>query len=377
MYISAVMARRDPKSKDAEEAFIKGMRTLLAKYPNEVEAKAYLALMIMRGFKLPEKAPKAPGSTEAAAILRELMVTAPDHPGVHHYVIHGFEGSTFAKDAWPSCKRYAELVPNIPHALHMPGHIWSQTGQWEQAVKSFSDAAANERSYMNADSLYGSGHHGHNVHYLATSYAFAGNYDKAIEAARGLLEFKENPREAKQPDTPNSAYHQGWFAMLRTLVQFRKWDQILGGNVLPTPAKARQRAWQHWARGLAYAAKNDAVSAAAEATKLNEAIRALARETKRKATPELFVAEKELAGHIDLAAGRANSGFKKLESASRDERKLVYTEPPHYPRPVAEALGQAALRRGDSAAAQRAFRIALEQYPADYHAQAGLRAGLP
>src|SRR5688572_20812330 len=83
MYISAVMARRDPKSKDPEEAFAKGMRALLAKYPNEVEAKTYLALTIMRGFSLPEKTPNSPGSTEAAAILRELMRTAPDHPGVH------------------------------------------------------------------------------------------------------------------------------------------------------------------------------------------------------------------------------------------------------------------------------------------------------
>ena len=63
------------------------------------------------------------------------MVDAPDHMGVHHYVIHGFEGATFAKDAWPSCRRYPELVTNIPHALHMPGHIWAQTGKWEKVPK--------------------------------------------------------------------------------------------------------------------------------------------------------------------------------------------------------------------------------------------------
>ena len=62
--------------------------------------------------------------------------------GVHHYVIHGFEGSTFAKEAWPSCRRYPEMVPNIPHALHMPGHIYAQTGKWAEAAKSFEDAAA-------------------------------------------------------------------------------------------------------------------------------------------------------------------------------------------------------------------------------------------
>jgi tetratricopeptide (TPR) repeat protein len=376
MYIAAVMARRDPKSKNPDDAFVGRIRDLLSKYPNEVEAKTYLALMIMRGFHLPDKAPKSPGSTEAAAILRELITSAPDHPGVHHYVIHGFEGSTFAKDAWPSSRRYAELVPNIPHALHMPGHIWSQTGRWDEAVKSFSAAAANEISYMRADTLYGSGHHGHNVHYLATSYAFSGDYDNAITTARGLLEYKENPRELKQPDTPNSAYNQGWFALLRTLVQFGKWDEILAGNTLPEPLKARQKAWYYWARGLAHSAKGDAVAAISAAKKMDEAIQELSRATKRKPTPELLVGRKELSGHIDLVRQRVNSGFKKLEAASRDERKLPYTEPPHYPRPVAEALGQAALRRGDSRAAEKAFRVALEQYPADYHAQSGLRSGL-
>jgi len=83
--------------------------------------------MVMRGFSVTDKKPLAPGTTEAVSILRGLLVTAPEHPGVHHYVIHGFEGSPFAKDAWPSCEKYAVLVPNIPHAVHMPGHIYSQT----------------------------------------------------------------------------------------------------------------------------------------------------------------------------------------------------------------------------------------------------------
>ena len=121
MYIAAIAARRDEKAKDKDEAFVKGLRALLAKYPNEVEARSYLALMIMRGFVLPEKKPRYRDIDGSRRDLRQLMQDAPDHPGVHHYVIHGFEGSSFAKDAWPSCKRYAELVTNIPHALHMPG----------------------------------------------------------------------------------------------------------------------------------------------------------------------------------------------------------------------------------------------------------------
>ena len=209
--------------------------------------------MIMRGFTLPEKKPVAPGSTEAVAILRGLLAKAPEHPGLHHYIIHGFEGSTFAKDAWPSCEKYAQLVTNIPHALHMPGHIYSQTGRWSDAEKSFGDAAQNERKWMAQDKLYGDGHHGHNVHYLATAYSFEGRYDDAIEAAKELLQFKENPAQVAAADGVGSARAQGWFAMLRTLVQFEKWDAILAGEMLPVLARPRQEAWRHWARALAFA----------------------------------------------------------------------------------------------------------------------------
>ena len=258
MYIASIAARRDEKAKDKDEAFVKGLRALLAKYPNEVEARSYLALMIMRGFVLPEKKPRYKTSMEAVAILRQLMQDAPDHPGVHHYVIHGFEGSSFAKDAWPSCKRYAELVTNIPHALHMPGHIWAQTGRWDDAVKSFDDAAVNERGYMKADSLYGNGHHGHNLHFLSTAYSFRGDYDKAVGASRELLAMKENPREAKALENTRTAEAQGWLSLLRTTVQFRKWDEILAGE-LPKPEKPRLLAWYHWARGIAQANKGTGV----------------------------------------------------------------------------------------------------------------------
>ena len=77
LYIAAVAARRDPDAKDPEEAFVKGMRELLAAHPDEVEAQLDLALMIMRGFTLPDKKPVAPGSTEAVAILRGLLPKRP------------------------------------------------------------------------------------------------------------------------------------------------------------------------------------------------------------------------------------------------------------------------------------------------------------
>jgi tetratricopeptide (TPR) repeat protein len=222
---------------------------------------------------------------------------------------------------------------------------------------------------MKQDKLYGDGHHGHNVHYLATAYSFEGRYDNAMEAARELLSYPENPRQAGAADQVNGAYAQGWFAMLRTLVQFEKWDIILDDATLPVLARPRQEAWRHWARALAYAAKGRPASARDEAAQFDQALADYRAKTKRAESPqELEVARQEMAAHLDLAEGRAAKALKEFERASKAERRLTYTEPPYYPRPVAEAWGHAALKAGKTDEARRAFRVALDQFPGDAHA---------
>lgn len=372
MYIAAVAARRmPPAGKSADDAYIEGLRAIVAKYPKEVEARTFLALHLMRGFELPDHTPRA-NSMEAVAILKQLLIDAPDHPGVHHYVIHAWEGSSFAKDAWPSCKRYAELVPNIPHALHMPGHIYAQTGKLDLAEKSFGDAAVNELGYIKADSLYGTGHHGHNVHYLSTAYAFDGQYEKAEQAARSLLEFKENPREQAAVDNAFTAYRQGWFALMRAMVLSGNWDEILDGHSLPVYDRPREQAWRHWARGIAEASKGDAAAAAEEARLMDESLKAYEEQVKKKAPAELLVARQELEAHVLGAQKKTDAAIKAFKSASAAERKLRYSEPPWYPRPVNEALGEFALRNGRTAEAQAAFRTTLEDLPGSARSVKGL-----
>ena len=367
IYIASVKARRDLSQRDPNAGYVKGLRAVLAANPKDVEARTYLALHIMSGYELPSKRPRL-GSMEAVELLRAVVAEAPGHPGGHHYVIHGWEGSTFAKEAWPSCERYGALANNIPHGLHMPGHIYAQTGRWTDAVKSFGDAAANEVYWMKQDSLSGNGHHGHNVHFLAASYSFQGQFDKAFAAAQGLLEYKETPREAKQVDNFRTAYRQGWFAMMRTLVQHEKWDLILDGKTLPELDRPRERAWRQWAIAQAQLAKGNRAQAEDAARKMQNAMAHFKGQVK-----PLVVAQLELKAHL---AGNAGKKIQLLERAARDERALRYTEPTSYPRPVLEVLGQVALKAGKAQIAERAFRDALEQYPESAGAKAGLRAAL-
>jgi tetratricopeptide (TPR) repeat protein len=372
LYIDAIASKvLAGPNEDPDKAYVAGWRRLLAKYPKEVEARSYLALRLMRGYELPDHTPRE-GTMESVAILRDLLREAPNHPGVHHFVIHAWEGSSFASEAWPSCKRYFELAPKIPHALHMPGHIYSQTGRWEDAVYSFEAAKKLELEYMAADPKYGNGHHGHNTHYLSTAYSFLGDFDSAVREAQHLLTFAETDAQKTQADLFTSAYAQGFIAMLRALTQHEKWDEILEGKMLPEISRPRQEAWYAWARGIAYAGKGDAAKARQQARQLETALARFASRTKRPIPPELQLAQDELAAQILLASGKSEAGLRALEQAARKERQLRYSEPPSYARPSYEALGHWATRLGRYEIARRAYEQALAQFPEDAIAKRGL-----
>ncbi|MBM3784367.1 MAG: hypothetical protein FJW30_08390 [Acidobacteria bacterium] len=376
LYIDAIWARRDPDAKDPDGGYIAGLRKIVAAHPKEVEARTYLALHLMDGFTLPDHKPR-PGSMEAVEILRQVVKNAPDHPGGHHYVIHGWEGSAFAKDAWASCQRYAELVPNIPHALHMPGHIYAQTGKLKEAQASFLAAADLERKYMAADKDYGNGHHGHNVHFLALTLTADGQVDRALGFAKELLTMAETEKEKKTPDAYRTAYRQGYFAMLRSLVWAERWDDVLAGKLIPELTTPREKFWRHWARSLAFAAKKETSAAQAELSAMRETQLAFQKAVGKAPPREFEVALMEAQSFLRIAQGSVKQGLKGLEMASKAERALRYNEPPIYPRPIAEAWGQAAQRAGQRKKAEKAFRIALEQMPESRIAVDGLHEAVP
>jgi tetratricopeptide (TPR) repeat protein len=372
LFIDAIWARRNPDAADPDAGYVAGLRKIVAANPKDVESRTFLALHLMDGFNTPAREPR-PGSMESVEILRQLAKEFPAHPGVHHYIIHGWEGSNFAKDAWESCQQYAALVPNIPHALHMPGHIYAQTGKLKEAQNSFTVAAALERKYMAEDKDYGNGHHGHNVHFLAVALSADGQFDAAITAAKELLTYAETDKEKKTPDAYRTAFRQGSFAMVRTLVWGEKWDEILTGSLLPELATPREKFWRHWARALAFSAKKDAAAATTELAAMRT-VQLGFKDLVKVAPPREFdVALQDVQGFIHLAQGKTKRAWKTLEMASTAERALRYNEPPIYPRPVAEAWGQAAMRAGNRKMAEKVFRIALHELPESRIAVDGLR----
>jgi tetratricopeptide (TPR) repeat protein len=369
MYIEAEWARRNPASKTNDADHIVALKKLIAAYPDDEEAKSILGLALLDGFDSVTKEPRT-NTMEGLRLLEDIVAKNDNHFGAHHYLIHGWEGSKTPEQAWHACERYPALVPNIPHALHMPGHIYAQSDKIDEAVKAFSDAAANELTWLKSDVLYPNGHHGHNVHFLVHALNLDGRFNDSIERVRHMMSFKETPRE-RAGTNQRTPYRQGYYALVKTLVRFERWDLILDGTTIPAYDKPEQNVWRLWAVGLAQAARGKVEDAKKTYAQLQEQMKGVTA-SKRP----LGIAEMELNATIIARSGDTKKAWELFRKAADTEAALLYTEPPSYPRPVAEGMANTALAVNDFATAEKAYREALSREPGSGRAYFGIAAAL-
>src|SRR5262249_6672113 len=112
--------------------YAKAMERLAANYPDDVEAKIFYALALNETFDHKSMDPLL----KAIAILEPIDRKYPDHPGVTHYLIHSYAFPAIANRGVPAANKYAQIAPSAPHAQHMPSHIYSMVGMWQESVNS-------------------------------------------------------------------------------------------------------------------------------------------------------------------------------------------------------------------------------------------------
>jgi len=113
-------------------AFEKAMEGVARRHPQDIEAQILYAL-VLDATALPTDKSFA-NQLKAAGILEPLFVKYPEHPGVPHYLIHTYDYAELANKGLPAARVYAGIAPSVPHALHMPSHIFSRVGLWEELV---------------------------------------------------------------------------------------------------------------------------------------------------------------------------------------------------------------------------------------------------
>jgi tetratricopeptide (TPR) repeat protein len=161
-------------------AYRDAMAELARRFPDDHEASIFHALALLGS--APPSDPSFSQQKQAAEILNRLLPLEPDHPGIAHYLIHAFDYPQLASLALPAARAYAKIAPASPHAQHMPSHIFTCLGLWEESIQSnlASEATANAlvaRLHPGASSFDAL----HALDYLEYAYLQTGQDAKARE----------------------------------------------------------------------------------------------------------------------------------------------------------------------------------------------------
>ena len=354
----------DPLSGTADggERSKKVLETLCVKYPDDVEARALLALNNMGSDRY---------GTEL--IIREILGKQPDHPGAHHYRIHNWDYHE-PEQALESARRYADIAPAIGHALHMPGHIFSIVGMWNEAAISMDAATRREKQYMQQRLTFpfNNWNYGHNRNYLSYIQEQMGMAEAAIFGARQLIDAPLDPEA--NADAFNSSHSYGIASLARALLKFERWDDLLKENNIPWRDILSDKVNRAYFEARAYLGKAD-VDQAEKSIAAHAALKADVEKNKGGLMNQIYdIQVPELKGRLALGRGETLTGLKFLSDAAEKEFEFQrsYADPPFYPESLYNSLGEAYLQTKSPVLAAQAFEKALTLTRNDLFALSGL-----
>ena len=129
------------------------MAALSAAYPKDSEAAVFYAIALVAAASPTDQTYAK--QMQAAGILEKVFATQPDHPGITHYLIHSYDYPKLADKGLAAARRYAAIAPDAPHALHMPSHIFTRVGAWQDSIDSNkASAAAAKKANSAAEELH-------------------------------------------------------------------------------------------------------------------------------------------------------------------------------------------------------------------------------
>src|SRR5215207_624795 len=163
---------------DRALAFERAMAGVAASYPKDMDAQIFYALALLS--TAPPTDRTHANQKHAAQILEPLYRTHPDHPGLAHYLIHAYDSSELASRGLQAARAYSQIAPSVPHALHMPSHVFTRLGLWKDSV--VSNLAARKAAHQEGDI----GEELHAMDYLTYAYLQLGQFADAEKIVREI-----------------------------------------------------------------------------------------------------------------------------------------------------------------------------------------------
>ena len=336
----------DKTSVDARlAAYNAAMERMAQSYPDDYEVQVYYALTLQAS--APKNDVTYANQIKSAAILEKLYEQNPQHPGVTHYLIHAYDFPPLAEKGVASARRYAGIAPAVPHARHMPSHIYSMVGLWEESIASNASALEIQPDYYHAADF--------------TVYAHL----QLAQDAKADAMIRKSLAAADRGDRPITfANFTAKAAMpARYVLERADWA---GAAALPMTATQYPMADSliRFTRGLGMARTGDLAGANEEI----EAMKAL-RSTLQRADQSYWADRTDeqmlaISAWVALKQGASDQALQFMRAAAESEDsslKHVAMENRLYP--FRELLGELLLEMGQPAAALNEFEAALKQTP--------------
>lgn len=334
-------------------------------YPDDVNAGAFYGLSMLATASPDDETFSK--QREAGALLEELFAEAPQHPGLYHYIIHAYDNPVLAQNGVEFAHEYDKLAPNVPHALHMPSHIFVRIGNWDETIdwnRRSADAALEQPV-----GDYTSMHHAHALDYMMYGYLQKGQDEKAKEVLDELSSINNY-----QPHL-GAAYGIA-AANARYALERRDWESATNLNSqdynYPWEDYPQYEAIFKWANGLGATKVGDLNSARENV----EALRDLHQKTLENGEDYwalmVDVQRKTVEAWILHEEGNHDEGLELMREAA-DQEDSVDKNPvtPSEVLPARELLGDLLMLHEKPEEALTAYETALEISPNRFHSLYG------
>jgi tetratricopeptide (TPR) repeat protein len=329
------------------QAYAEAMGKLAARFPDDVECQVFDALALI-GTASPSDKTHA-NEKKAAALLEPLFQKHPQHPGIPHYLIHACDNSEMANGGLAAAQAYSEIAPSAPHALHMPSHIYTRLGMWEQCIAS--NVAARKAAHVQGDI----GEELHAMDYLTYAYLQLG---RDAEAAGVLADL--HGISGLQADVFKIGYAASAMPV-RYAIERRKWAEAAQLEPM-AGTQPHVSAITVWARVIGLARSGNPAAARRELDRLEKAYTKSAGDDYW--ATQVHVQLNEALAWIAYAEGKKDDALKLMRAAA-DEEDAVEKRPvtPGAIVPAREQLGDMLLESNRAQEALSEFEKALTMTP--------------
>ncbi|MVM34776.1 tetratricopeptide repeat protein [Spirosoma sp. HMF4905] len=352
--------------------FEKGMENVYKKYPDDKEAAVFYALALDAAATPDDQSFSK--QKKAGDILQALYPGQPNHPGIVHYLIHTYDYPELAQQGLSAARKYASIAPSSAHALHMPSHIFTRLGLWNECIESNLASVSAAQCYAQAAGI--KGHWDEELHgldYLV--YAYLQKGDNA--SAKKQWDYLKTITEV-QPVNFKVAYA---FAAIpsRYVLENKRWAEAASLQVTPVDFPWENFPWQaaiiHFTRSLGSAHIGNLAAARTELTQLDTLRQRLTEKKDTYKANQVAIQITIAEAWLSLKEGNNRKALMLMQQAAdREDKMQKHPVTPGEVLPARELLGDMLLQLGKPTEALAAYETDLQKHPKRLNALYG--AGL-